>query len=175
VVEEIVAAARELAAAKVGAIVVLERQVALGEFIETGVRLDSRVTAELLKTIFHPGTSLHDMAVVIRGDRVVAARVQLPLAEAAMLRDATQGDTGDVHHGSTDLGSRHRAAIGITLGSDAVCMVVSEETGAISIAQDGHLTRNITESKLRSQLVASQGAGAMAPIRTSMGRLLKST
>lgn len=138
-VEEMVTAVIELSAARTGAIIVVERRVALGEFIETGVRIDARVTSELLKTIFHPGTSLHDMAVIIRGDMVVAARVQLPLAEAGSID-------------GFELGSRHRAAMGITAGSDAVCLVVSEETGIISLAQKGKLTRNISESQLRKLL-----------------------
>ena len=138
-VEEIVGAVVELAAAKTGAIIVVERRVALGEFIETGVRLDSNVSAELLKTVFFPGTSLHDMAVVIRGDRVVAAGVQLPLAEPGSV-DGVQ------------LGSRHRAAIGITAGSDAVCIVVSEETGIVSLASDGKLLRNVSAEQLRDAL-----------------------
>jgi diadenylate cyclase len=138
-VEEIVSAVVELAAARTGAIIVVERRVALGEFIETGVRLDSSVSAELLKTVFFPGTSLHDMAVVIRGDRVVAAGVQLPLAEPGSV-DGVQ------------LGSRHRAAIGITAGSDAVCVVVSEETGIISLAGDGKLVRNVSAEQLRDAL-----------------------
>jgi diadenylate cyclase len=138
-VEEIVGAVVELAAARTGAIIVVERRIALGEFIETGVRLDSNITAELLKTIFYPGTSLHDMAVVIRGDRVVAAGVQLPLAEPGSV-DGVQ------------LGSRHRAAIGITAGSDAVCVVVSEETGIISLASDGKLVRNVSAEQLRDAL-----------------------
>jgi diadenylate cyclase len=140
--EEIVTAATELSTAKTGAIIVIEKRVALGEFIETGVRVDARVTAELLKTIFHPGTALHDMAVIIRGDRVVAARVQLPLAEAGSMD-------------GVELGSRHRAAIGITAGSDATCLVVSEETGVISLARKGKLTRNISESQLRKQLAST--------------------
>lgn len=135
-VEEIITATDKLSTARIGAIIVIEKRVALGEFIETGVRIDAKVTAELLKTIFHPGTSLHDMAVIIRGDRVLAARVQLPLAEA----DSVDGG---------QLGSRHRAAIGITTGSDATCLVVSEETGTISIAENGKLTRNVDESTLR--------------------------
>jgi len=131
----------ELSAARIGAIIVIERQVALGEFIETGIRIDAKVTAELLKTIFHPGTALHDMAVIIRGDRVVAAGVQLPLAEAGSI-------------GGVELGSRHRAAIGITAGSDATCLVVSEETGIISLAENGKLTRNADESRLRKRLAS---------------------
>lgn len=138
-VEDIITAITELSAARTGAIIVIEGQVALGEFTETGVRIDAKVTADLLKTIFHPGTSLHDMAVIVRGDRVVAARVQLPLAEAGSID-------------GVELGSRHRAAIGITIGSDATCLVVSEESGIVSIAQGGKLTRNLTESQLRSHL-----------------------
>jgi len=133
--EELVAAMIELSAARLGAIVVIERRVALGEFIETGVRIDARVTVELLRTIFQPGTALHDMAVVIRNDRIVAASVQLPLAEAGSVS-------------GTGLGSRHRAAIGITTGSDALCLVVSEETGIISVAENGTLSRNLDESEL---------------------------
>jgi diadenylate cyclase len=151
-IEEIVAAATDLSSTRTGAIVVLERHVALGEFVDTGVKLDARVTAELLKTIFYPGTSLHDMAAVIRNDRIVAARVQLPLAEADSMRLATEGNPIG-SKGGAELGSRHRAAIGISAGSDAICVVVSEETGAISIAREGKLNRNITECQLRSHLV----------------------
>jgi len=140
--EEMVTAVTELSAARTGAIIVIEKRVALGEFIETGVGVDARVTSELLKTIFYPGTALHDMAVIIRGDRVVAARVQLPLAEAGSID-------------GVELGSRHRAAIGITAGSDAVCLVVSEETGVITLAEKGKLTRNISESQLRKQLAST--------------------
>lgn len=151
-VEEIVSAVTELSAAKVGAIIVVERRVALGEFIETGVRLDSNVSAELLKTIFFPGTALHDMAAVVRGDRIVAAGVQLPLAEPGAV-DGVQ------------LGSRHRAAIGITTGSDALCIVVSEETGVISLAGEGKLTREITAETLRNQLTQTirEGPGLGSP------------
>ena len=151
-IDEVVTAARDFAAKRTGAIIVFERQVALGEFIETGVRLDARVTDELLRTVFYPGTALHDMAVIIRDDRIVAASVQLPLAEAGILK----GGPDDPSQGSeTDLGSRHRAALGITAGSDAICLVVSEETGAISMAEDGKLNRNITESQLRTRLTAA--------------------
>jgi len=141
-VEEIVSAVTELAASKTGAIIVIERRVALGEFIETGVRLDANVTAELLKTIFYPGTILHDMAVVIRGDQAIAAGVQLPLAEPGTVD-------------GFELGSRHRAAIGITAGSDALCIVVSEETGIVSLASDGKLTRKLTADELRDALTGA--------------------
>jgi len=165
-------------AAKTGAIIVVENRVAPGEFVETGVRLDARVTAELLKTIFNPGAPLHDMAVIIRDDRIVAARVQLPLAEAAPERDkerlATPGTTDDTvlrtpprssglltedapQRRYGELGSRHRAAIGVTASSDATCLVVSEETGIVSITQDGKLTRNVTEPQLRRHLKRVKG------------------
>ena len=147
--EQIITAVTELSATKTGALIVIEKRVALGEYIETGVRIDAGVTAELLKTIFQPDTPLHDMAVIVRGDRVAAARVQLPLAEA-----------GSVD--GVELGSRHRAAIGITTGSDAICLVVSEETGTISLAQSRKLTRNITESQLRKHLTSTMDE--MVPI-----------
>jgi len=141
-VEEIINAVTELSATRTGAIIVIEQQVALGEFVETGVRIDAKVTADLLKTIFYPGSALHDMAVIIQGDRVVAARVQLPLAE------------GDSFHGR-QLGSRHRAAVGVTSGSDATVIVVSEETGIVSLALNGNLIRNVSESQLRRHLTTA--------------------
>ncbi len=154
--EEIITAVTALAAARTGAIIVIERKVALGEFIETGVEIDAKVTSELLKTIFYPDTPLHDMAVIIRGDRAVAAGVQLPLAES-----------GSVN--GVELGSRHRAAIGITTGSDAICVVVSEETGTISLAQNGLLTREISEAELRKHLVSTMVE--MAPVVERFWRL----
>lgn len=138
-VEQIVSAVIDFSESRTGAIIVIEQEVGLGEFMESGVRIDARVTAELLKTIFSPGTALHDMAVVIRGDRLAAARVQLPLAEVGSVK-------------GTELGSRHRAAIGITRGSDAVAVVVSEETGTISVAVEGTLESNLSESELRGLL-----------------------
>ena len=134
--DEIISAVGQLSDAKIGAIIVIEKGVALGEFIETGIRLDSEISVEILRTIFYPGTALHDMAVVIRGDRIIAARVQLPLAD----EDSIKG---------VELGSRHRAAIGITSGSDAVCIVVSEETGIISIVEGGRLIRSADQDQLR--------------------------
>lgn len=141
-VEEIISAVTQLAATRTGAIIVVEQQVGLGEFIDTGVKIDSKVTAELLKTIFHPGTPLHDMAVVVQGDRIIAARVQLPLAEGESFK-------------GRQIGSRHRAAIGVTSGSDATVIVVSEETGIISLALDGNLIRNVSEAQLRRYLTTA--------------------
>ncbi len=141
-VQEIINAVTQMSGTRTGAIIVVEQQVGLGEFIETGVRLDAKVTAELLKTIFYPGTALHDMAVVIRGDRMIAARVQLPLAEG----DSFQG---------RQLGARHRAAVGISSSSDAIVIVVSEETGTVSIAMNGNLMRNVSDTQLRRHLTTA--------------------
>lgn len=152
-IEQIIEAVIHLAGKRTGAIIVIEKRVALGEFVETGVRLDARVTSELLKTIFEPGTALHDMAVIIRGDRIAAAKVQLPLAEAGSID-------------GIELGSRHRAAIGMTRGSDATVIVVSEETGVISIAQNGKLTRNVDKTQLRKHLTETMDE--MVPV---VGRL----
>ncbi len=142
-IEEIITAIRHMAQTKTGAIIVVEQQIALGEFIETGSKIDSKVTADLLETIFYKGTPLHDMAVVIRADRIVAASVQLPLAEGGSV-DTLQ------------LGSRHRAAIGITGSSDAITLVVSEETGVVSMAIDGNLIRNVSDSEIRKRLTSPQ-------------------
>jgi diadenylate cyclase len=172
-VEQIVTAAAELSAARTGAIMVIERRVALGEFIETGVQVDAKVTAELLKTIFHPGTSLHDMAVVIRDDRVVAARVQLPLAEVGTPKqDRGRSPTAHSVDGA-ELGSRHRAAVGISAGSDATCLVVSEESGAISIAHSGKLVRNVTESQLRSHLSGAMIETSGPTFAARLGRITR--
>ncbi len=172
-IREVVSAACEFSVTRTGAIIVLERQVALGEFIETAVRIDARVTSELLRTIFYPGTSLHDMAVIIRDDRIVAANVQLPLAEAEAVRQGAEGIHGIPDSTASQLGSRHRAAIGITSGSDAICVVVSEETGAISLARDGRLTRNITEAQLRAQLVETMTRGKVPAITAGLQRIFK--
>jgi len=152
-IEEIVSAVSQMASTRTGAILVIERHVGLGEFIETGVRLDARISSELIKTIFYPGTPLHDMALIIRGDRLLAARVQLPLSE------------GESATGS--LGSRHRAALGLASGSDALVIVVSEESGIISVALDGKLERNVTESQLRRYLKeAMEERGSESPQET---------
>lgn len=140
-VEEVITATYRMASKRTGAIIVIEQQVGLREFIETGVRINAKVTSDLLETIFHPGTPLHDMAVIIQADRLVAARVQLPLAESETIKDE-------------QLGSRHRAAVGVTSGSDATVIIVSEETGIISLAINGKLIRNINENDLRKYLTA---------------------
>ncbi|MCL6594114.1 MAG: diadenylate cyclase CdaA, partial [Alicyclobacillus sp.] len=130
----VVKAAQVLSKNKIGALIVLERQTGLSEYIETGTLIEGRMSAELLIHTFIPNTPLHDGAVVVRGNRLVSAGCFLPLTEN---RDLDK-----------DLGTRHRAAIGVTEQSDAVAVVVSEETGQVSLAVDGVLTRNLQESAL---------------------------
>lgn len=141
VVDEVVTSVDYLARNKIGGLIAVERQVGLKGIVEAGTRLDSEVSHEILNTIFWPGSALHDMGVVIRGDRIVAAGVQFPLAEGDEI--------------SQELGSRHRSAIGLSNEADALVIVVSEETGTISIAERGKLTRGLSISDLRKQL--SQG------------------
>jgi len=139
VIEQIVDSAAVLSKSEIGGIIALERKVGLGDWIASGTRLNAKITAELLNTIFWPGSPLHDMAVVIRRDKIAAAGVQFPLAE----------------HGEYDrmLGSRHRAAIGLSKETDAVVVVISEETGNIALAVDGKLARLLTLEQLRQQLL----------------------
>ena len=138
VVEELLGSMAYLSRNKVGALIAIERQVGLGGIVEAGVRVDADVTKELLNTIFWPGSALHDMGVIVRGDRIVAAGVQFPLAE---------GDSV-----GQELGSRHRAAIGLSTEVDALIVVVSEETGTISVAERGQLTRGLSIEDLRRVL-----------------------
>ena len=157
VIEEIVDAVAVLSRSEIGALVALEREVGLAEMVGTGTRLEARVTAELLNTIFWPGSPLHDMGVVIRRNRVAAAGVQFPLAE----------------HGEYDrlLGSRHRSAIGLSKETDAVVVIVSEETGQIGLAAGGKLARLLTLEQLRQQLLelmmpVTKGDSAKSPKKT---------
>lgn len=137
-IDVIAIGARRLAERRWGALIVLERETALGEYAATGVELDALLSVDLLEQIFHPNTRLHDGAAIVRGERVLAAGCLLPLAESIA--------SGQV------LGTRHRAAVGITEQTDAVVVVVSEETGQISIANNGRLVRNLDEAKLRKVL-----------------------
>lgn len=147
-VRELLAALDFLSRNKIGALIAIERQTGLGGIVDTGTPLDAVVTQQLLNTIFWPNSALHDMGVVIREDRAVAAGVQFPLAEGEGL--------------PADLGSRHRAAIGLSQDSDAFVLVVSEETGVISVAEQGRLTRNFTLDTLRPVLNAALGAARKA-------------
>lgn len=140
VVDAIVQSATFLSKNKFGAIIAIERQVGLRESIETGRMLNADVSAHLLNAIFWPNSPLHDMGVVIRNDKIVAAGVQFPLAEPGELRDPS-------------LGTRHRAAVGLARVSDALIVVVSEETGAISIADGRRFDRWLTPDALREELL----------------------
>ena len=137
-VEELVVAATMLSSKKTGAIVVIERSIGLRNYIESGIPLDAQLTYDLLVSIFQPTSPLHDGAVIMQGDRLAAAACFLPLTINPRL--------------SRELGSRHRAAIGITEENDAVAIVVSEETGRISIVEDGDLEYDIDGERLRARL-----------------------
>lgn len=137
-IEEIVKAATELSRTKTGALIVVERQTKLGEIINTGTKLDSNVSAELIINIFTPNTPLHDGALILRDNKLKSAACFLPLTDNPNL--------------SKELGTRHRAALGITEVSDCISVVVSEETGKISYALNGGLTRNLTPDILRKAL-----------------------
>lgn len=150
-VDAIVEAALYLSKARFGGLIVIERQVPLKGLAEGGTELNAEISSRLLQTIFFPGSALHDLAVILRGNVVKAAGVQLPLAEEADLPDPS-------------LGSRHRAAVGITQESDAIAVVVSEETGSISLAEGGHLTRNLNEAELRGLLVLKLNPGLVSTL-----------
>ena len=139
-----VIACESMSQSKIGALIVFERDMRLDDKIRTGTTLDAATTAELLKNIFFPNTALHDGAVIIRNGRIMAAGCVLP--------------TSDSPNISKDLGMRHRAAIGMSAESDAVCVVVSEETGSISVAVGGMLKRHLAvdtfEKLLRNELIA---------------------
>jgi diadenylate cyclase len=137
-IEDLVVAASSLATRRIGAIIVIERQIGLRNYIEGGIPLDATITFDLLATIFQPGSPLHDGAVIVQGDRVAAAACFLPLSINPRV--------------SRDLGTRHRAALGITEENDAVAIVVSEETGIISVALGGSLERSLSPERLRDRL-----------------------
>jgi diadenylate cyclase len=139
VIQEIIKAVKVLARNKIGALIVIERETGLNDYVESGIRINGILSSEFLINIFIPNTPLHDGAVIVRGDRVLAAGCFLPLTDSQDL--------------STELGTRHRAAIGITENSDAVVVVVSEETGILSLANDGKLTRYLDETTLKEMLV----------------------
>lgn len=137
-VNELVRAVMIMSKKRTGALIVLEQETGIYDYMETGVKIDGVISGELLLNIFMPNTPLHDGAVIVRGERAVAAGCFLPLSENPDL--------------SKELGTRHRAGIGITEHSDAVVIVVSEETGIISIAREGKLIRHLDEGTLREYL-----------------------
>jgi diadenylate cyclase len=145
--DDVVLVANTLSSEKTGALLVFERDVGLRTYIEGGIKLDARLTYDLLVTIFNTHTPLHDGAAIISNGRVAAASCFLPLTQNPLV--------------SRELGTRHRAAIGVTEDSDAFAVVVSEETGAISFVLDGRLSRNLDGPKLRRMIQS-----AMEPWRT---------
>lgn len=138
-----------LAKNRIGALIAIERHISLDSYLESAAVLDAVVSKELLSTLFWPGSMLHDMGVVVRDERVVAASAQFPLADAGLLPQ--------------QLGSRHRAALGLSLETDALVVVVSEETGIVSLLHKGQLRRNLTTAELRSLLERG------LPMRTFFG------
>jgi len=150
---EAIRAAERLSARRMGGLIVFEREVGLEDYAATGVRINGEVSAEFLQAIFFPNSPLHDGAVIIRGDRIVAAGCLLPLPEEGAVRER--------------LGTRHRAAIGLSLASDGLIVVISEETGAISVVEDGKITRNLDADGLRKRLTG----GLPAPRGVSTRRV----
>jgi diadenylate cyclase len=151
-VNEIVQVSTNLSARHVGALMVVERETGLDDLAATGTRLDAEVSSELLETLFHRGTLLHDGAVIIRGDRIIAAGCLLPLTDSP-------GVSPSIH-------TRHRAAIGVSERSDALVVVVSEETGAVSLSYEGKLVRGLKAETLRSRLL-----NALQPANGRDGKL----
>jgi diadenylate cyclase len=137
-VDELVKAATQLARHRYGALIVLERETGLQDYVERGVPIDGLLTRQLLINLFYPNSPLHDGAAVVRDGRIVAASVVLPLSDNTAA--------------TSQLGTRHRAALGISEQSDAIAVVISEETGQISIAENGRLQRNLDAERLEAQL-----------------------
>ena len=151
--DEIVFSVLSLAERRIGAILVLERDIGLRSYVEGGVRLDAVVTYDLLLAVFNPKSPLHDGAVIIQGDRAAAAACFLPISINPQL--------------SKELGTRHRAAIGVTEDTDAVAIVVSEETGRVSFMQDGGLVSGLDSEQLRSRVLDALGQAPRRPDLTT--------
>src|SRR5205814_3894604 len=137
-ISETIRAAERLSSKHTGALIAFERDVGLEDYAATGVRINGEISAEFLQSIFYPNSPLHDGAVIVRGNRIVAAGCLLPLPEEGVVRER--------------LGTRHRAALGLSLASDALVMVVSEETGSISVIEEGKITRNLDGDGLRQRV-----------------------
>jgi diadenylate cyclase len=158
--DEILLALSAMSRDKVGALIVLERDIGLRTFIESGVPLDAQISRDLILSIFHSGTALHDGAVIIQKDRISAAACFLPLSVNPLI--------------STQMGTRHRAGIGITEETDCLTLIVSEETGGISVGAFGNLERNVTIERVDTRIYSHFGArrhdspasGPMAPVET---------
>lgn len=152
IIDELANAAVKLSKNRIGALVAIERDIGLGEYVEHGVRIDAALTSELLESLFYPGSALHDGAVIVQHDRVAAAGCLLPLTDDTSL--------------SKSMGTRHRAAIGISEETDAIALVVSEETGRISVAVKGKLTGDLTRESLVKTLSELYSRGDRAPAST---------
>jgi diadenylate cyclase len=173
-IDEVVRAAAQLSRLRFGALMVIERETGLTDYATKGVSLDAEISRQLLINIFFPNSPLHDAAVIIRGARIVSASVVLPLT--------------DNISASSQLGTRHRAGIGITEESDALAVIVSEETGQMSVAHSGRLIRNLDPDRLRRVLstllrvehrkpgASSDGNGTRRPLASlsSLGTLFQS-
>lgn len=141
-INELVKACFDMGEVKTGALIVIEQDIKLTEYERTGINVDAVLTSQLLINIFEHNTPLHDGAVIVRGNRIVAATCYLPLSDNMEL--------------SKQLGTRHRAGVGISEVSDSLTIIVSEETGQVSVARDGRLTRSLTSSQLRDALIKAQ-------------------
>ncbi|WP_138420033.1 diadenylate cyclase CdaA [Aquibacillus sediminis] len=139
-VESIIKSCKYMAKRRIGALMTIERETAMGDYIETGIPINGQLTNQLLTNIFIPNTPLHDGAVIIKADEIVAAACYLPLSESPFI--------------SKELGTRHRAAMGISEVTDAITIIVSEETGQISCTKNGELHRDLDEEKLQEILTS---------------------
>lgn len=160
-IDNITDAVIKMSEANIGALIVIERDVGLDNIIANGSPLDAEVTSDLLRTIFYPGSPLHDGAVIIRGNKIVAAGCTLPLSDNPKI--------------GTMIHTRHKAALGVTEQSDAIVIVVSEETGTISISSDGNLERGLTEEQLRERLRELYQPESSSEGRRQIGRVFRST
>jgi diadenylate cyclase len=137
-ISEAIRATERLSMKKTGALIAFEREVGLEDYAATGVRINGEISAEMLQSIFYPNSPLHDGAVIVRGNRIVAAGCLLPLPEEGTVKER--------------LGTRHRAALGLSLASDALVLVVSEETGNISVIEEGKISKNLDADDLRRRI-----------------------
>ena len=135
---EAIRAAERLSSRRQGALIAFEREVGLEDYAATGVRINGEISAEVLQSIFYPNSPLHDGAVIVRGNKILAAGCLLPLPEEGIVRER--------------LGTRHRAGVGLSLASDALVLVISEETGSISVIEEGKITRNLDGDGLRKRV-----------------------
>ena len=153
-ISEAIRATERLSSKHTGALIAFEREVGLEDYAATGVRINGEISAEMLQSIFYPNSPLHDGAVIVRGNKIIAAGCLLPLPEEGTVRER--------------LGTRHRAALGLSLASDALVLVVSEETGNISVIEEGKISRNLDADSLRRRIavkVGSNGNGLLRAFR----------